>query len=71
MRLYLADRLVRHHVTVTYFFRLAYVWRFGKDADVQWDVANYMAGGDPPPYVQAYVQHIQEKERENAVPSLS
>lgn len=63
MRLYLADKMVRLNVTVTYFFRLAHVWRFGRDTDVQWDVLQYMTAGDIPPYVEAYICDMQTKER--------
>lgn len=61
---------MRNRVTVTYFFRMAYVWKFKKDADVHKDVEDYMGGADPPPYVQDYVRDIQQKERHDALPSL-
>lgn len=71
MRLYLAHKMLQLNVTATYFFRLAHVAKFGRDVDVQWDVARYMATGEPPPYVQSYIREIQEKEKQDALQTLS
>lgn len=70
MRLYLAHKMLQLNVTVTYFFRMAHVAKFGRDVDVQWDVARYLATGVPPPYVESYITEIQEKEKLHAVQTL-
>lgn len=70
MRLWLADRLLRENITPESFFRSAYIWRFGKIVDISRDVLEYKVAGIVPIYVEAYIQHIQRKERGDAVQTL-
>lgn len=70
MHLWLADRLVRKDLDTKQFFRAAYVWRFGKDANLEHDVLSYQVGGIIPQYVRDYVDHIQQKEKDHAVQTV-
>lgn len=70
MHLFLADHLVRHKLEPKQFFRVAHVWRFGKDANTEYDVLSYQVGGIIPQYVRDYVDHIQQKEKDHAVQTV-
>lgn len=67
MQLWLVNQFVSGVSDPKTFFRAAYQWRFGKDADVSTDILTYKIGGIIPAYVQEYVGHIHEKEQKNAV----
>lgn len=67
MHLWLADRLARKDTDPKQFFRAAYMWRFEKDADITRDLITYQVGGIVPEYVREYVNHIQLKEKANAM----
>jgi hypothetical protein len=45
------------------FFRLAHIWKFGRDVDTSLDGVLYIEKGEIPPYVRDYVRDIQQKER--------
>lgn len=53
------------------FFRLAHIFKFGRDVNVANDVAIYNSKGTLPPYVESYVRHIQETECDTLELSLS
>lgn len=61
MYLYLREKIHSLGDDEQTFFRTAYMWRFGKDADVSSDVAQYRLHAVIPKYVEAYVQHLQSK----------
>ena len=64
MWLWLADRIARTQITPTDFFRSAYIWRFKKtEVDVSLDVKKYDKDQTVPPYVEAYIDHIQRTEK--------
>lgn len=62
MLLYLRYYMNQAMVDEQSFFRSAYMWRFGKDADVSNDVCQYTLHAIVPKYVEEYVIHIQGKE---------
>lgn len=70
MHLWLADRMNRLKLEPKQFFRLAHVWRFGKDAHTEHDVLAYQVGGIIPQYVRDYINDIQQKEKGHAVQTL-
>lgn len=70
MHLWLADRMVRLNLEAKQFFRLAHLWRFGKDAHTDHDALAYSVGGIIPQYVREYVDHIQQKEKDHAVQTV-
>jgi hypothetical protein len=51
--------LARERLDLRSFFRSAYIWKFGKDANVERDVLQYKIAGITPRYVAEYVQHIR------------
>ena len=69
--MYLAHKICELRVETSYFFRMAHQWKFNIDANVSRDVIEYEVAGIVPRYVQDYVQHLQQKERENALPKVS
>ena len=71
MQLYVADQISRAEGGPKQFFRAAYMWKFGNDANVERDVLTYQVGGIIPEYVREYVCHIQQKGKENAVQKVS
>lgn len=62
MLLYLRHCINQAKADEQSFFRSAYMWRFGKDADVSNDVCQYKLHAIVPKYVEEYVIHIQGKE---------
>lgn len=71
MQLYIADRISRAEGGPKQFFRSAYIWRFGKDANVEHDVLTYQVGGIVPEYVREYVCNMQQKEKGHALQEVS
>lgn len=70
MRLFVAEYLRKIRTDLAYFFRLAHQAKFGRDIDPTKDVNDYVAGGEPPPYVREYVIDIQQKEARHAVQQM-
>ena len=70
VNLYIADRISRLGDDKL-FFRTAYMWRFGRDADISRDVLEYRIGGIVPPYIREYVSHLQQTEASHAVQTVS
>lgn len=62
MYLYLREKIRSLGDDEQQFFRTAYMWRFGKDADVSTDVCQYRLHAIIPPYVQNYVCYLQARE---------
>ena len=63
MHLYLVHKMQELKVEPAYFFRLAHQWRFGREADLTRDALEYKLCGIVPMYVEQYVHHLQEGER--------
>ncbi len=59
---FLAYTIHRLDTNASQFFRLAHIWRFGRDVDVAHDVTEYEERATVPPYVQEYIRNIQQKE---------
>lgn len=68
MQLYLIATLDRLRVDVEYFFRMAYIWRFGKPANVHEDAVSWRIHGILPDYAVKYLLHLQGERHE--VPDL-
>ena len=71
MHLYIADRISRLEGGAKQFFRAAYMWKFGNDANIERDVLTYQVGGILPEYVREYGCHIQQKEKQDALQKVS
>ena len=67
MHLYLAEKIRALGTDARSFFRLAHIWRFGKDTTGVLDAQEYVKQGIIPPYVREYIYHIQHKERDHAM----
>lgn len=66
MHLFIADRLVRNPS----FFSEAHYWLYKRSVDTSHSVLEFKICGIIPDFVRQYVEHIQGKERENAVQTL-
>ena len=67
MHLYLAEKIRALGTDTRSFFRLAHIWRFGRDTTGVLDAQEYAKLGIFPQYVREYIFHIQKKERDHAV----
>lgn len=62
MLLYLKYAIDRAGSDEQTFFRAAYMWRFGKDANVANDVCQYRLHAIVPRYVEEYIADMQKKQ---------
>lgn len=62
MHLYLAEKIRALGVGKEYFFRMAHMWRFKREGNVQQDLLEYKHGGIIPVYISDYILHLQKEE---------
>jgi hypothetical protein len=55
----LLDAIHRLNVTVEQFFRMAHLWKFGRDPSLIADVTEYLQHAIVPKYVAEYIDHIE------------
>ena len=59
---YLNKKLAQLNIDEYKFFRLAHIWRFGKDPDMCLTVYKYRRTGVIPSFVIEYLEQMQKKE---------
>jgi uncharacterized protein YhfF len=59
MKLFMMNLLRERNLTIGEFFRLAHVWKFGKDRDMSDSVAQYVMHGVIPKFVCEYLKTFQ------------
>lgn len=59
MQLAFHQKLLELRLTYHEFFRVAYLWKFGKLQDLTADCADYRLCGHLPKYATEYLAHLQ------------